>query len=67
MRVALAGVAEAPLRYRAVEGEVRRALLARFPYALFFVADPDRTPVLACLHGHRDPAARPGSSDAPEV
>jgi toxin ParE1/3/4 len=57
----LARVAEAPHHFPVVErdavlGEVRRALLRRFPYALTFRQRPDGTiVVLACFHQHRDP------------
>jgi hypothetical protein len=35
--------------------DTRRALLARFPYALFYRAEPDRVLVIACFHAKRDP------------
>lgn len=41
---------EAPLVYR----DVRRALLKRFPYGVFFRLRPDRIRVLAILHLSRD-------------
>jgi hypothetical protein len=44
-----------PERYPVVRGEARRALLRRFPYAVFFVATPDLVSVLACMHARRDP------------
>lgn len=34
---------------------VRRALLRRFPYALFFVIEDEVIFVIACFHGNRDP------------
>jgi plasmid stabilization system protein ParE len=51
----LAEIARAPERYPLVHREVRRALLRRFPYGVFFLASPDRTTVIACLHARRDP------------
>ena len=53
--VTLAEVARMPERYPVVRGRARRALLRRFPYAVFFVARPDLVSVIACLHAHRDP------------
>ena len=34
----------------------RRALLRRFPYAVYFAVEGDLVIVLAVLHGSRDPA-----------
>ena len=46
-----------PLQFPVVHKNVRRALLRRFPYALFFVIeDDDRLLVVACFHASRDPA-----------
>ena len=35
---------------------VRRALLRRFPYSLFFVVEDDALTVIACFHASRDPS-----------
>lgn len=53
--VALAEISCLPERYPLVRGRTRRALLPRFPYAVFFVAAPDLVSVIACLHVRRDP------------
>jgi plasmid stabilization system protein ParE len=55
VRATLAAIEREPQRYPLARGEVRRALLRRFPYAVYFIADPDRTIVVACLHVRRDP------------
>lgn len=39
-----------------VEG-IRRALLRRFPYAVYFAVEESTVVVLTVLHAHRDPAA----------
>jgi plasmid stabilization system protein ParE len=52
--VALIG--EHPFACAVSHREVRRALVPGFPYALFYVALPDRIRVLACLHQRRGPA-----------
>jgi plasmid stabilization system protein ParE len=39
----------------------RRALLDRFPYALYYRIDGETIDVLACLHTSRNPDARPAS------
>jgi plasmid stabilization system protein ParE len=46
-----------PRQFPVVQKNIRRALLRRFPYALMFVIEDDRTlTVIACFHGSRDPA-----------
>ncbi len=52
-------IAERPLMYPIVYEDVRRALLRRFPYSVFFVAERTRAVVLAVHHQRRDPASRP--------
>jgi plasmid stabilization system protein ParE len=53
--VALAEIIRMPERYPVVRGTARRALLRRFPYAIYFVATPDLVSVFACLHARRHP------------
>jgi plasmid stabilization system protein ParE len=53
--VALAEIKRMPERYPVVRGRARRALLRRFPYAVYFVATPDLVSIFACLHARRDP------------
>lgn len=45
-----------PRQFPLVLKTVRRALLRRFPYALFFVVDGDTLFVIACFHASRNPA-----------
>jgi len=49
-------IGQHPLAFPKVHGDVRRALLKRFPYCLFYVVDEDAVVVLGCFHGHRNPA-----------
>lgn len=42
-----------------VHGEVRRAVVSRFPYAVFYRIEPERIVVLAVLHTARDPRLWP--------
>ena len=51
----LSHVRVGPEAFPAVHGKVRRALLTRFPYALFFFVDDDFVRVVACMHVRRDP------------
>lgn len=46
-----------PALYQRIEGEMRRAVLRRFPYGLFYVVDGEQVNVLGCLHLHRDPCS----------
>ena len=53
-----------PLGYQDLEDGIRRALLRRFPYGVYFAVDGDAVVVLTVLHTSRDPAEwqrqRPG-------
>ena len=51
----LVRIAESPERFHPVRGEVRRALLRRFPYAIHFLPEPHAIVVLAVFHTKRDP------------
>jgi plasmid stabilization system protein ParE len=55
-------VAAAPVRFGPVRGEVRRALLRRFPYAIHFVLDRNAIIILAVFHTKRDPRHLEGRS-----
>jgi plasmid stabilization system protein ParE len=44
-----------PTSFHAVEGNVRRAHLRRFPYHLFFAVETERLQLLAVLHAARHP------------
>ena len=52
---------QAPLLYAEVISSVRRALLPRFPYGLFYVVRGDLVHVLAVLHDARNPSRWPKS------
>jgi len=51
----VAAITRNPLAYRRVKGETRRALVHRFPYAVYFQARADEIVVLAVMHGRRWP------------
>ena len=53
----LTHVREAPEAHPRVHGRIRRALLRRFPYAVFFLEGERSVLVLACFHAARDPQA----------
>jgi len=49
-------IADGPLKYQELRGGIRRALLRRFPYAVYFAIEGDIVIVVAVLHASRDPA-----------
>jgi plasmid stabilization system protein ParE len=52
---AMAAIERNPEQHQIVRGQVRRAVLRRFPYGLIYVASEHEITVLACFHGRRDP------------
>jgi plasmid stabilization system protein ParE len=48
-------IEQMPEAHAIIRGQTRRALLHRFPYAVFYVFDPDVIAVTAVMHGRRDP------------
>ncbi|MGY8904859.1 MAG: hypothetical protein ACKVIH_09960 [Burkholderiales bacterium] len=53
---ALRRLEETPLIYQKIYGSVRRVVLRRFPYLLWFVIEGKEVVVLACTHGKRSPS-----------
>ena len=51
-------LASHPQLYQYVEAEIRRAVLRRFPYSLFYVIENDVVIVLACMHQRQAPRSR---------
>jgi toxin ParE1/3/4 len=49
-------IVEDPLKYRDLESGIRRALLRRFPYAVYFAVESNVVVILAVLHVSRNPA-----------
>jgi toxin ParE1/3/4 len=52
---ALARIEAHPLAWPRLRGEVRKCLVADFPYKLLYVIEPDRLHVVAVMHGKRKP------------
>ena len=52
----LEGIASFPEARPLIHKSVRRALLRRFPYCIFYVVQPGRVVVHACFHARRDPS-----------
>lgn len=53
--VTLARVEDSPLQFPVVYRDVRRALLRRFPYGVFFRLRGSQVRVIAIMHLRRDP------------
>jgi plasmid stabilization system protein ParE len=53
----LASIQRHPEAYALVDPTMRRALLRRFPYAVFYEIEPVEIVVYAVFHGARDPRA----------
>ena len=53
-------VVAGPLHYQELRSGVRRALVRRFPYAVFFATDNEEGLILAVLHAGRSPQSWPG-------
>ncbi|MGE3154659.1 MAG: type II toxin-antitoxin system RelE/ParE family toxin [Nitrospiraceae bacterium] len=49
-------IVEGPLKYQELRSGIRRALVRRFPYAVYFAVEGNAIVVLAVLHASRDPA-----------
>ena len=50
-------ISRSPLQYQKVDGEFRRCLLRRFPYAIYFTIKDDQLIVSGFFHCARDPGA----------
>jgi toxin ParE1/3/4 len=55
VRQAVEQIAENPQGYALLFRDLRRANFRQFPYALWFQVRPDKSLVVACLHGKRSP------------
>ena len=44
-----------PEMFASVRGAVRRAMISKFPFAMFYLVEPKRVVVLRVLHTARDP------------
>ena len=59
MELQLKRLEQAPLLYAEVISNVRRALLPRFPYGLFYAVRDNLVHILAVLHDARNPSRCP--------
>ena len=49
-------IGEGPLKYQELRSGIRRALVRRFPYTVYFAVESNIIAVVAVLHTGRDPA-----------
>lgn len=52
---AVASIRARPESFPKVRGEIRRVLLRRFPYAVYFLLEPHAIVLLSIFHAKRDP------------
>lgn len=45
-----------PFLYQEVEADIRRAVIHKFPYLVFYTLDQQTVQILAVIHGAQDPA-----------
>lgn len=55
IEAALMAIRRTPAAFPLVYGEIRQAVLRRFPYSVLFVVEAEAIVVLACFHHRRDP------------
>jgi plasmid stabilization system protein ParE len=53
VEVSIATIARNPAIFAVVHKSVRRLLLRRFPYGLYYVMTSDSIVIIACLHGRQ--------------
>ena len=53
-----------PLGHPKIHGDLRRALLRRFPYGVFYLVEDTEIAILGVFHGRRDPSVWKSRSDA---
>ena len=51
----VAKIAANPTMYSVIHRDIRRALVERFPYGIYYRIYPDVVVILACMHARRDP------------
>jgi hypothetical protein len=51
----LTAIESNPLQYQRVRGEIRRAMIGRFPYALLYSVSGNDVVVTVCFHCQHDP------------
>ena len=52
---AIGRVIDFPKAWLIIDGDIRRALVKRFPYGILYAEDQDLIYIIAVMHLHRDP------------
>ena len=55
LQMRLRSVIENPFTYQKIHTDVRRAVISRFPHAIFYFVSEEKIFVIACVHHKRDP------------
>ena len=55
MKSSVRQIAAAPLRWGVVEADVRRYLVRRFPYGIYYTVEPESVVIWAVKHLSRHP------------
>jgi plasmid stabilization system protein ParE len=55
VRTAIQRILAYPLAWQVLEGEIRRALVHRFPYGVLYAAEENRIWIVAVMNLHRQP------------
>ena len=55
VQAAVERIRREPHRFPTVDRDVRRALVRRFPYGVFYLVEPERVVVISVFHSSRDP------------
>lgn len=58
VRAVLYEIERTPQQFAEVEPGIRRAIMRRFPFAIFFLLEPERIAVIAIFHHRREPRTR---------
>jgi toxin ParE1/3/4 len=57
LRRTFARIETQPLQFPQVTADIRRALVGRFPFGVFFVVEEQTATVIAIMHLHRHPSS----------
>lgn len=55
VQIAIDTIVSSPKLYPQVDGSIRRAILHRFPYSIFYTIDDDTVVILSVAHQRRKP------------
>lgn len=67
VEASLALIRRSPLMFPVVYRDTRRALLRKFPYAVYYLATPAITRVIACVHARQSPTGWPERADSEQA